>query len=120
MKIAIAVEEQSMESIICPSFGRAPYFLIYDTKTHRKIYLDNDVKDSKGGKGIKAAQMIVDENADVLLASRCGRNASDILEKANIVIFKTRNNLALVNIEAFKNKKLSLLDKIHPGFHKHS
>ena len=68
MKIAIAVEEQSMESIICPSFGRAPYFLIYDTKTHMKTYLDNDVKESQCGKGIKAAQMIVDENADVVIA----------------------------------------------------
>ncbi len=119
MRIAIAVEEQSMESIICPSFGRAPYFLIYDTKTHMKTYLDNDVKESQCGKGIKAAQMIVDENADVLLVPRCGRNVADILETANIRIYKTRNNLALVNIEAFKNEKLSLLEKIHPGLHKH-
>jgi predicted Fe-Mo cluster-binding NifX family protein len=119
MRIAVAVQEQSLESLICPSFGRSPYILIYDTKTHMKTYLGNDVKDNQSGKGIKAAQMIVDENADVLLVSRCGRNAANILEKANIIIYKTRHNLALVNIEAFKNKKLIILDKIHAGFHKH-
>jgi len=119
MKIAIAVQEQSMESLICPSFGRSPYFLIYDTNTHMKTYLGNDVKDSQSGKGIKAAQMIVDADADALLVSRCGRNAADILERSNIIIYKTRHNLALVNIEAFKNKKLFILDKIHEGFHKH-
>ena len=119
MRIAIAVQEQSMESLICPSFGRSPYFLIYDTNTHLKTYLVNNSKYSQSGKGIKAAQMIVDQNADALLVQRCGRNASNILEKANIIIYKTRHNLALVNIEAFKNKKLFVLDIIHEGFHKH-
>jgi predicted Fe-Mo cluster-binding NifX family protein len=88
MRIAIAVQEQSMESLICPSFGRSPYFLIYDTETHIKTYLENNIKDNQSGKGIKSAQMLADENADVLLASRCGRNAANILEKANIIIYK--------------------------------
>jgi predicted Fe-Mo cluster-binding NifX family protein len=119
MRIAIAVEEQSMESIICPSFGRSPYFLIYDTNTHDKTYLKNDMKDNQSGKGLKAAQMIVDENANVVLVQRCGKNAANILKNAKIGIYKTRHNLALVNIEAFKNKKLYLLEKFHDGFHKH-
>jgi len=119
MKIAIAVEEQSMESIISPSFTRGLYFLIYDTRTHMKTYLNNEAKDKQGGAGIIAAQIIVDEEADVLLTPKCTGNAADILEAANISLYKTRNNLALVNIEAFKNGKLSLLEEIHHGFHKH-
>lgn len=34
MKIAIPVEDYETE--ICPSFGRAPMFLIYDTETKEK------------------------------------------------------------------------------------
>ena len=35
MKIAIPVEDYETE--ICPSFGRAPMFLIYDTETKEKL-----------------------------------------------------------------------------------
>jgi predicted Fe-Mo cluster-binding NifX family protein len=33
MKIAIPVDNNSLDTSICISFGRAPHFLIYDTKT---------------------------------------------------------------------------------------
>ena len=33
MKIAIPMNEQSMDTEVCPSFGRAPYFLLYDSVT---------------------------------------------------------------------------------------
>jgi len=39
MKIAIPVDEKSLESNVCVSFGRAPYFLIYDTETKESIFL---------------------------------------------------------------------------------
>ena len=39
MKIAIPVEDNQTE--ICPSFGRTSMFLIYDTETKEKKYLDN-------------------------------------------------------------------------------
>jgi predicted Fe-Mo cluster-binding NifX family protein len=33
MKIAIPVDEKTLESNVCVSFGRTPYFLIYDVET---------------------------------------------------------------------------------------
>lgn len=33
MKIAIPVDEKNLETNVCVSLGRAPYFLIYDTET---------------------------------------------------------------------------------------
>ena len=39
MKIAIPVDEKTLESNVCVSFGRAPYFLVYDTETREKILL---------------------------------------------------------------------------------
>jgi predicted Fe-Mo cluster-binding NifX family protein len=52
MKIAIPVDEKSLESNVCVSFGRAPYFLIYDTETKESIFLDNGAAASTGGAGI--------------------------------------------------------------------
>jgi predicted Fe-Mo cluster-binding NifX family protein len=60
MKIAIPVDEQAMDSGVCPSFGRAPYFLFYNSTTKETYYLDNAAVASQGGAGIRAAQVIAD------------------------------------------------------------
>ena len=41
MKIAIPMEEKSINSSICVTFGRAPYFLIFDTDTGEETYMEN-------------------------------------------------------------------------------
>ncbi|NLM58994.1 MAG: dinitrogenase iron-molybdenum cofactor biosynthesis protein, partial [Clostridium sp.] len=51
MKIAIPVDEKSLESNVCVSFGRAPYYLIYDTETKESVFLDNSAAASTGGAG---------------------------------------------------------------------
>ena len=119
MKIAIPVDEKTLKSNICVSFGRTPYFLIHDTETEENVFIDNSAAASTGGAGIKAAQMIVDNQANVLLTPRCGENAVDVLKSADIKIFKTTSALAKDNIDDFIDGKLSLLDEIHAGFHGH-
>ncbi|NLO85382.1 MAG: dinitrogenase iron-molybdenum cofactor biosynthesis protein [Clostridiales bacterium] len=119
MKIAIPVDEKTMETSVCASFGRAPYFLIYDTETKQSDFLDNSAAASTGGAGIKAAQAIVDSKANALLTPRCGENAADVLKAADIQIYKTSSASAKDNIDAFADGKLPLLDEIHAGFHGH-
>ncbi len=70
-------------------FGRAPYFMIYDTETKKSDFLDNSAAASTGGAGIKVAQAIVDSKANALLTPRCGENAADVLKAADIKIYKT-------------------------------
>ncbi len=119
MRIAIPIDEKSLDSNVCVSFGRTPYFLIYDANTKESVFLDNSAAASAGGAGIKAAQTIVDDKADVLLTPRCGENAADILKAADIKIYQTTTATARDNIAAFIAGKLSLLDEIHAGFHGH-
>ncbi len=117
MKIAIPVDEKRMDSNICLSFGRTPYFLIYDTETKESVFMDNKAAASTGGAGIKAAQTIVDKEVDVLLTLRCGENAAGVLKTADIEIYKTTDGPAKDNIDSFLAGKLCLLDKAHVGFH---
>ena len=119
MKIAIPVDEKSMESTVCQSFGRTPYYLFYDTEGGTSEFQDNSAAASQGGAGIKAAQLIVDEKTDALLTPRCGENAAQVLRGAGVKIYKTMNNSIKDNIEAFKEGKLSELKEIHPGLHNH-
>jgi len=83
MKIAIPVDEKSLDSNVCVSFGRTPYFLIYDVDTKESVFLDNSAAASTGGAGIKAAQTIVDNKANVLLTPRCGKM---LLKCSNLLI----------------------------------
>jgi len=119
MKIAIPVDEKNIESSVCTSFGRTPYFLIYDTDKNESIFIDNSAAKSAGGAGIKAAQIIVDNKAHILLTPRCGENAADVLKTSDIVIYKTQTVSAKENINAYISEKLPLLNEIHSGFHGH-
>jgi predicted Fe-Mo cluster-binding NifX family protein len=119
MKIAIPVDDKSMETSICISFGRTPYFLIYDTESEGRVFLDNSAAASQGGAGIKAAQTVVDSNVSALLTPRCGENAAEVIKAANIKIYKTTNDSIQDNIDAFNRGKLSPLEEIHAGFHGH-
>ena len=119
MKIAMPVDDRSMETSISQHFGRAPYFLIYDTGSKESIFLDNSAAISQGGAGIKAAQIIVDNKVGALLTPRCGENAAEVIKKANIKMFKAINDSIKDNIDALNAGKLSLLEEIHAGFHNH-
>ncbi|HPY98937.1 MAG TPA: NifB/NifX family molybdenum-iron cluster-binding protein [Clostridia bacterium] len=117
MKVAVPVTEKSYESNVYASFGRAPYFLIYDTETKKSKFIENSAATSMGGAGIKAAQTIIDNKVNVVLAPRCGQNAAHVIQSADILIYKTVAGSAKDNIDAFVAGKLSLLDEIHAGFH---
>ena len=117
MKIAIPTNDKCMEANVCPSFGRTPYFMIFDTDSKEAAFLDNSAAASQGGAGIKAAQNIVDSQVSVLITPRCGANAAEVIKAANIKIYKTMNDSILENMVAFSEGKLALLEEIHPGFH---
>jgi len=113
MKIAIPVDDGN----VCVSFGRAPDFMFYDTENNESRFINNSAANSQGGAGIKAAQIIVDNNADVLITPRCGQNAAELLIAANVKIYKALNNSIEENLTELKNGKLSILTEIHAGFH---
>ena len=119
MLIAIPLETKNLNTDICMSFGRTPFFAFIDTKTMDVTYLDNTANSASGGAGVKAAQAIVDLKADVLITERLGQNAADVLEAANIKIYKSTVKPIMKNIDAFKNNNLEILTNIHPGLHSH-
>ena len=119
MKIAIPVDEQSLESGVCPSFGRAPYFLFYNSANEETYFLDNAAVASQGGAGIRAAQVIADHGVKALIAPRCGENAAEVLTKAEVFVYRSIPGTARQNIEAHLKNQLPLLNEFHAGFHGH-
>ena len=119
MIVAIPVDDNFIEGNISLSFGRAPYFLIYNTESKEEKFVVNDAANSKGGAGIKAAQIIVDNDADSIITPRCGENAAEVIKAANIDIFKNIGESIIENISSLNENKLPMLNQIDSGLHNH-
>ncbi len=117
MKIAIPVEEKTIQSNVCVSFGRAPYFMFFNTETKEATFMKNEGADGQGGAGIKASQVLVDQSIVALLTPRCGENAAVVLQKAGVKIYKTFPGSVKDNLLAFEQGTLEILEEIHGGFH---
>ncbi len=115
MIIAVPVEDNEVE--ICPSFGRTPMFYIYNTDIKEGNYIDNEAMSAPGGAGIKAAQTVIDEKAEVILVPRCGENAAKVLDAAGVKLYESVGLSVEENIQAFLDGKLNIVTDIHPGFH---
>lgn len=119
MRIAVPVDETSWDTTVCQSFGRAPYYLIYETETHEHQFKVNEAANSSGGAGVKAAQFVLDEEIETVLTPRCGENSAEVLRGAGVNILRTTDASAKSNIEAFLAGKLAKLEEIHGGYHRH-
>ena len=117
MRIAIPVDEQSLFASVCKSFGRAPHLLFYSTVTKEEYFLDNRAVASRGGAGIRVAQVVADHGVNALLTQRCGKNSEEILRKAEVLVYKAMPGTAKENLDAFIAEKLSLHNEFHQGFH---
>ncbi len=118
MKIAIATEQENLNSQINQTFGRAPLFLIYNTEDKTSTFIKNEAMNAAGGAGIKASQFLVDQDIDSVICFRLGENAVKVLSGANINLYSAQANKSIQeNIELLLNDKLEALVDIHSGYH---
>lgn len=117
MKIVIPVDNNKPDTGVCPSFGRAPYFMVYDTDKKDTVFISNGAANASGGAGTKAAQLVADQKAEVVLTVRCGQNAAEVMKAANIKMYKTVSGTAKENVEFFEKGELAAITEFHPGFH---
>ena len=85
MKIAISSQGPELSSKMDSRFGRAPFFLIWDSSNSQLEVLDNkDLAEFSNGVGIKAAQKVVDAGAELVISGHLGPKAGQIIEAAGI------------------------------------
>ncbi len=119
MKLMVPVERESLDTPVCPSFGRTPFFAIYDTENDTYAFIGNEGEESQGGAGIKAAQILVDHGIAAVITYRLGENAAEVLHAAGIKIYRAEDGSIKKNIEDYKAGQLAILSATHPGFHNH-
>lgn len=115
MRIAVPANED--KKTVCISYGRAPFFMIEDTEKGSREFEINPGAEAEGGAGIKAAQKLLDLEADVLLTPRCGENAVEVLRQGKVEIYKTTSDNLDDEIAKYKNGELETLTEVHKGLH---
>jgi len=87
MKIAISSQGKDRESNVDPRFGRAKYFIIYDTETDSLDVIDNIQNlQAAQGAGIQSAQNVANHKVEMVISGNLGPKAFTTLNAAGIKI----------------------------------
>ncbi|MDI3502678.1 MAG: hypothetical protein PWR13_1220 [Archaeoglobi archaeon] len=87
MRIAVATERGGLDDRVSDVFGRAQTFTIVETEGEeiRDVrILKNTSANFPSGAGIQAAQMLVNEGVEAVIAGRFGPNASSIFSQSGV------------------------------------
>lgn len=107
MKIGIPSNGDDISQTFASIFGRCTYFVIIDSIDQKVIVaFPNNAQNAAGGAGIQAAQSLVNQQVDVVIAPRMGPNAWNVLKAAGVKIYTGINGTLQQNIEAFLAGKL--------------
>ena len=111
MKIVITSSGKTLESAVDPRFGRAAYFIEYDTETEKFAVHDNICNlNAAQGAGIQSAQNVAKLGAEWLLTGHCGPKAFQVLNTAEIKIAVGVKGTVSEAIEKFKQGEIQTVD----------
>ncbi len=99
MKIVIPTRENNDKSLVSDQLGRTNYFYVYDSENHTGVFYENTYLKENHGAGVKTAEFILKEKADVLITPRIGEKALDILLETKVKMYKSTGKVVKENIK---------------------
>ncbi len=115
MKIAIPSTGKTMESQISQVFGRCPFYILVEVtenpETGKKEVkgaeaIENPATGQRGGAGIAASQTLGNEDVDIVIATRIGPRAFDVLQRIEIDTYEGIKGTVQENIDALIDGEL--------------
>lgn len=96
MIIAIAASENQLNSIVDPHFGRCNWYCLYDTETHKNLFLENPAQNHQEQSGCDASELLLGKNVNMAIAGRFGSKVAEVFRRNNIqmVIPETQQTLS--------------------------
>ncbi|OPY34981.1 MAG: Dinitrogenase iron-molybdenum cofactor [Methanomassiliicoccales archaeon PtaU1.Bin030] len=104
MKICVSAEGPELSSLIAEEFGHAPYFIIYDSFTHKWEAFPNEAGPSTEGAGMVAAEQVARLEADVVLTGFIGPHGVKKLRSRNIKIIQDEEGTVESSIRKYMKK----------------
>lgn len=111
MKIAVTSQGTTKQDKLNLHFGRAPYFMIYDTEQKTWSSHSNTQNfEAAQGAGIQAAQNITKLGVSVLITGSVGPKAFRVLVANNIKMYTISSPTTVENaLTSYENNELSEL-----------
>ncbi len=111
MKIIVTSEGQQNSSQVDPRFGRAQWFVLYDTETKAYESFNNEKNlNLAQGAGIQAARQVIDHDAAVVLTGHCGPKAFETLAAGGVKIVTGATGSVVGAINSFLRGELKMAD----------
>lgn len=100
MKIAIATQTNSDDTLISEHFGRTAFFCIFDTETRQKQWISNQQnKQAAKGAGQQTAGIVANAGANlIVLGGKIGPKAMDIIKQVNIEVKEDLGEIPLQQV----------------------
>ncbi len=118
MRIAVSSQGMDLTSKVDQRFGRAPYFLIFDTDDESLEVVKNGQNvNAAQGAGIQAAESIAAKNVDIVVTGNLGPKAFQALNATGIKTALLTSGTVSEAIELARNNKLELCNKANVEGH---
>jgi predicted Fe-Mo cluster-binding NifX family protein len=118
MKIAVSSQGTDLTSPVDPRFGRAQYFLVFDTSDESFEVINNDQNvNAAQGAGIQAAENVARSNPDIVVAGNFGPKAFRALKAAGIKVALWADGSVAEAIELVRQNKLEIADQANVAGH---
>jgi len=115
MKIVVSMMNSEKDGMMDQRFGRCAFFAAYDTESKEITFVENEGLNATGGAGIKAANSIIDMDANVLITGHLGPNASDVLKASDVKLYTSPSKKLSEVIKDYEENKLSELTEVGPS-----
>ncbi|KQC08355.1 MAG: dinitrogenase iron-molybdenum cofactor biosynthesis protein [Methanolinea sp. SDB] len=108
MKVCITSKGPGPDDMMEERFGRAPFFIFFDTESEEHNAVENPFASGAGGVGPRAAQVLIDNGAKSVVTGNVGGNALGALRAAGISIYFLREpGTVKAAFQQFKDGKLT-------------
>ena len=106
MKIVVSSQGGTLEAPASPVFGRCPTFVFVNSETMDIEALPNPAMSQGGGAGIRAAQFVVNQGAEIVLTGSLGPNAFEVLQAAGVPGYLVGEGTVAQAVAAFQAGQL--------------
>ncbi len=119
MKVALATNRGGLEDMVSPIFGRTPTFTIVEVdegKIKSVEVVENTFASASGGAGIRAAELIANKGAKVVIGGNFGPNVFMVFNQAGIEAFVAHGITVKEAVEKYLRGELQRFSSGAGGF----
>jgi predicted Fe-Mo cluster-binding NifX family protein len=119
MKIAVPSKGMTKTDSVDDRFGRATYYVIYDSETKAVSALENSAKDEVSGAGGQAVRLLDKAGVDVVLVPEVGPKALQAFKAFDMKAYTYEKGCSVTAaIEQYEAGKLEeVITESHGGHH---